>query len=545
MVNLTNDPNDDASPLASPDRSKIAFISRRDGNPRIYVMDANGSNTRAVTQNTNDLAYVSPFSWSPDGSKLAFVRFVNFVQQISVIDVNGSNLVTLTSNDGDKDAPAWSPDGTRIAFTRKSDFNNTIQRYNMDLYVMNADGSNQTQLTNGLPNSEPAWSPDGTTIAFVALGNYSSTFERPTSEIRLINADGSNLRQLTTFTRSTNPTWSPDGTKIAFSSYRSNNFNFDIFVMNADGANQVNLTNDLLGTFQSGFPPDDAQPAWSPEGTQIAFTRLGTEVHVINADGTGNLILIQGQSLVRFPTWIRPAPSTPPSNPIPSVLSTDGRVIAAGSSTALTATLKDNSGGAISGRSVTLTLGAGAGAQSCSALTNSNGVATCTISNVTQPLGPGTLSADFAGDANYLPSSGVAETIIFSYLSATGGGSFVVGDVNALAGNSITFWDSQWSNTNELSDGQVPSSFKGFAGSTSTNPMQCGGSWSTSGGNSSGPPSQVPSYMAVIVSSSITKSGSIISGNISRIVIVRTNQGYSGSPGHSGTGTVVGVFCPP
>src|SRR6185503_3248256 len=73
----------------------------------------------------------------------------------------------------------------------------------------------------------------------------------------------------------------------------------------------------------------------------------------------------------------------------------------------------------------------------------------------------------------------------------------------------------------------------------------CGGSWTTSSGNSTSPPSSLPQYMAVIVSSSINKNGTVTSGDIKRIVIVRTNPGYGPSPGHPGTGQVVAILCGP
>ena len=123
-------------------------------------------------------------------------------------------------------------------------------------------------------------------------------------------------------------------------------------------------------------------------------------------------------------------------------------------------------------------------------------------------------------------------------------GSFVIGDGNAAVGNRVTFWGAQWAKRNSLSGGPAPASFKGFANSTSPNPPNCGGTWTSNPGNSSGPPSSVPSYITVIVASSITKSGPTISGNIPEMVIVQTDPGYGPNPGHAGTGTVVAVFCP-
>jgi hypothetical protein len=124
----------------------------------------------------------------------------------------------------------------------------------------------------------------------------------------------------------------------------------------------------------------------------------------------------------------------------------------------------------------------------------------------------------------------------------TSGGNFVIGDQNASVGNAVTFWGAQWAKDNSLSGGSAPNSFKGFANTPATVPT-CGATWSSDPGNSSGPPSTVPGYTAVIVSSNITKSGSTISGNIVEIVIVKTNPGYGPDPGHAGTGTVVGVLC--
>jgi uncharacterized repeat protein (TIGR01451 family) len=118
---------------------------------------------------------------------------------------------------------------------------------------------------------------------------------------------------------------------------------------------------------------------------------------------------------------------------------------------------------------------------------------------------------------------------------------FVIGDLSAIVGNTVTFWGSQWAKDNSLSGGSAPNSFKGF---TDTVPASCGGNWISRPGNSSQPPDTVPQFMAVIASSNINKSGPNITGDTPKIVIVRTNPGYGPSPGHTGTGTVVAVVCP-
>jgi uncharacterized repeat protein (TIGR01451 family) len=118
---------------------------------------------------------------------------------------------------------------------------------------------------------------------------------------------------------------------------------------------------------------------------------------------------------------------------------------------------------------------------------------------------------------------------------------FVIGDGNAIPGNTVTFWGAKWAKDNTLSGGAAPDSFKGF---TDIVPASCGGHWTSRPGNSSHPPDTVPQFIAVIASGRVTKSGSTITGDVPKIVIVRTNPGYGGSPGQTGTGTVVAVVCP-
>jgi hypothetical protein len=119
-------------------------------------------------------------------------------------------------------------------------------------------------------------------------------------------------------------------------------------------------------------------------------------------------------------------------------------------------------------------------------------------------------------------------------------GSFVIGDLDAVVGNHVTFWGAQWWKLNHLSGGRAPASFKGFA--NCSNPP-CGGTWQSDPGNSSHPPDTVPADMTVIVSSLITKSGPIESGNIPMMVTIHTDPGYRPNPGHAGTGTVTAVVC--
>jgi len=125
----------------------------------------------------------------------------------------------------------------------------------------------------------------------------------------------------------------------------------------------------------------------------------------------------------------------------------------------------------------------------------------------------------------------------------TCGSSFVIGDLDAVVGHKVTFWGAQWWKKNHLSGGRAPESFKGFANCTNPNPPACGGTWQSDPGNSSHPPDTVPADMTVIVSSLITKSGPIESGDIPMMVTIHTDPGYEPNPGHEGTGTVTAVVC--
>ena len=132
-------------------------------------------------------------------------------------------------------------------------------------------------------------------------------------------------------------------------------------------------------------------------------------------------------------------------------------------------------------------------------------------------------------------------TIGFSY--APGGGSFVIGYQHAALGDRVTFWSAQWAQKNNVpAAAKAASSFKGFA--RSPNAPACGVNWTTAPGNSPPPPAgPLPRFMAVVVTSTLNKSGSSISGNTIHIVVVEVGAGYAPGPGHSGTGTVVAQIC--
>ena len=152
--------------------------------------------------------------------------------------------------------------GTKIAFVSDRDSNNPDTMGNIEIYVMNADGSGQTRLTSGSAiNCCPSWSPDGTKIAFSYSPGFVINNLMAPYKIDTMNADGSDRARLTDNSAiDLNPSWSPDGSMIAFSSDRDGKMGRwtvpnEIYVMNADGSNQTRLTNN---------PADDTEPSWSP-----------------------------------------------------------------------------------------------------------------------------------------------------------------------------------------------------------------------------------------------------------------------------------------
>jgi hypothetical protein len=148
----------------------------------------------------------------------------------------------------------------------------------------------------------------------------------------------------------------------------------------------------------------------------------------------------------------------------------------------------------------------------------------------------------FAGETVFSAPTGSTATTgdcnVLTYVPVP----FVIGDGNSATGTAVTFWGAQCWKLNTLSGGATPASFRGYALNPST--PRCGTGWTTVPGNSPPPPAgPLPSFMGVIVSSSISKTGSQISGNTVHIVVVQTNPGYRNDPGHPGTGTVVAQVC--
>ncbi len=246
---LTDAPGPSTTPVWSPDGQKIAFVRQSGGNSQIYVMNAEGGSQRALTAGAGRGA--SP-AWSPDGRQIVFTATRDGVSQIAAMRSDGSQRRDLAPSRCEQRAPAWSPDGQLIAFLSKASGGY------FELYVIGADGRNLKQVPTPAPGLQPdvtefVWLPDGR----LAYTNRSGLAQEG---LTVTTVSGAEHRYLGS---GSSPTWSSDGRQLAF--VVSHAGAPQIYVRNA-GGKAVRLVDPSL---------TPVRPAWSPDGRQIAFLILG------------------------------------------------------------------------------------------------------------------------------------------------------------------------------------------------------------------------------------------------------------------------------
>ena len=321
LIGRKSTKGDVQTPAWSPDGQKLAFVSRRDGNSEIYVMNADGSAQENLTRQP---ASDSHPSWSRDGRQILFVSRRDGNAEIYVMNVDGSGLRNLTRTPSDDLDPAWSPDGRAIAFVRPMRATPTTRARPLrdvplrrecrreraaatddtpdagvesklvggreDYPVRALPRACRRQRAHGVASERPARrSVVARRAADRRRGGSPAALRTPTKiGLFVMNADGSDARRVAPKATSGGPAWYPDGRRIAFRMYDGqigSGFpgNSDLFVVNADGSGLRRLTHQAENV--RWF-------AWSPDGRTIAYLR-NREVYIVKADGSGERRLTQ------------------------------------------------------------------------------------------------------------------------------------------------------------------------------------------------------------------------------------------------------------
>ena len=278
----------------SPDGTHLAFIlfpSDVFAGLAAYVMKADGSDLQKLADGVE-----SGLSWSPDGQKLALISRKSGSRQIYTVSIDGSNFRPLTAGYSEVYSMSWSPNGQQIIFNRDD----------YKIYVINADGTGEHQLTYGRGDETPTWSPDGSLIAF----SSGRAQNRNLGELFIMKADGSGIRQLTNkLAIPTNSTatltpdedwygmdgivWSPNGQHIAF--YVKKMGDVHAFVIDPDGTNLHHIASNLMGGL-----------SWSPDSLHVTYSagEMGSvQTFVANADGSGQYVLVNSTPMDVSPLW--------------------------------------------------------------------------------------------------------------------------------------------------------------------------------------------------------------------------------------------------
>jgi len=239
-------------PAYAPRGKRIAFVRGKDA-PDIWTMNADGTHKRALTAGKSLAGSIEP-AWSPDGKWIAFA-VVGWPMGIWLVRADGTGTPVQLTSEEDRN-PAWSPDGSEIAFNRDQ-----ASPDDGEILVVPASGGTPMTLSSDpgvYSDLEPAWSPDGTKILFVSDRPDSDQTDGFQLDLWVMNADGSDVRRVTNTPKrdESDPAWSPDGRRIVYSGVGaasasrpdsaigivSSHGGSQIYVSNGDGSNRHKLT---------------------------------------------------------------------------------------------------------------------------------------------------------------------------------------------------------------------------------------------------------------------------------------------------------------
>jgi len=281
---LTTNPADDAQADWSPDGRDIAYRIRKPDSPVNYEvarMSASGEGVRRLTDSPAEQASSQP-AWYPDRSAILFRRSgPGLIGGIWRMGPLGEEPVLLQDPPGAQLYPGLSPDMGRIVF---ASITSPIGDTDRAIQVMNTDGSDLTTLFDvpGAFDSAPAWSPDGTRIAIESDADIAGANPERDLEIWLMDADGSNAMQIThNAMHDEGPAWSPDGTMLAYSS-GSDDLHLDVNVMTTGGVHLRRLTD-----YEGGDESPDWQSIPAPETDRRCgdLATIGTGARDVRAKG--------------------------------------------------------------------------------------------------------------------------------------------------------------------------------------------------------------------------------------------------------------------
>jgi TolB protein len=270
-------------PPLIPDTGSLVFVTSRDGNREIYTIRTNGEDLNRLTNNPAD--DYSP-DWSPNGRRIAFVSTREGNPDIFVMNRDGSDMTRLTDDPENDLDPSWSPDGARIVFS-------SAREGHPNLYILDVETKTVERITEGdFDDRYPDWSPDGKTILFQSnrdLGINFYTYEVETQKIKRITFD--------TTSSLNHPVWSPSG---LFYAYEKNFGGSGVGIATKEFPNKNQFT--VVGAYLEM----NSWPAWSPDGSQIAFVSNSdnpSDIYIISADGTAIYRLTNDASIESELDW--------------------------------------------------------------------------------------------------------------------------------------------------------------------------------------------------------------------------------------------------